>query len=121
MPASGECYLSIATSAEEEAEAGEEPVLPERGSPAVTLEDGGEHNGLYGNAFAEAGIKAGGFSDEPPEMSIEALPTTRCKIGALLPASSMSPGGVYDISSNEMVFVVSTGRYRWEPVPGFRI
>jgi len=45
VPASGECYLSIAASAEEEAAAGEEPVLPERGSPAATLEDG-EHDGL---------------------------------------------------------------------------
>jgi len=32
VPASGECALSIAASTEEEAAAGEEPVLPERGS-----------------------------------------------------------------------------------------
>ena len=54
--------------------AGEEPVLPERGSPAAPLEDRGEHDGLYGNAFAEAGMKVGvalGLSDEPPEMSNE--------------------------------------------------
>jgi len=125
VPASGECALSIAASAEEEAAAGEEPVLPERGSPAATLEEpdtrarpgnlreicteadlkleleepalpeqpialtmamrgealaqqraheDGEHDGLYGNAFAEAGMKVGvalGLSDEPPEMSNE--------------------------------------------------
>jgi len=39
VPASGECALSIAASTEEEASAGEEPVLPERGSPAATLEE----------------------------------------------------------------------------------
>ena len=91
VPASGECYLSIAASAEEEAVAGEEPVLPERGSPAAPLEDRGEHDGLYGNAFAEAGMKAGvalGFSNEPPETSTEALPTTRRELGTPLPAGN---------------------------------
>jgi len=52
----------------------------------------GEHDGLYGNAFAEAGMKVGvalGLSDEPPETSIEALPTTtRRELGTPLPAGN---------------------------------
>jgi len=142
VPASGECALSIAASTEEEAAAGEDPVLPERGSLAATLEEpdtrawpgnlreicteadlkleleepalpeqpialtmvmrgealaqqrahgDGEHDGLYSNAFAEAGMKAGialGFSDEPPETSTEALPTMKRELGTPLPAGN---------------------------------
>jgi len=67
----------------------------------------GEPNGLEGNTSVTAGTEAGiasGFSDAPPETSIEALPTTRCEIGALLPASSMLPGGGYEISSDKIPF-----------------
>jgi len=67
----------------------------------------GEPNGLEGNTSVTAGTEAGiasGFSDAPPETSIEALPTTRCEIGALLPASSMLPGGGYKISSDKIPF-----------------
>jgi len=50
----------------------------------------GEHDGLYSNAFAEAGMKAGvalGFSGAPPETSTtEALPTTRRELDMPLPA-----------------------------------
>jgi len=159
VPASGKCALSIASSTEEEAAAGEEPVLRERGSPAATLDepepdmlrawlgnlceinteadlepeepeqralgepDGlrawlgnlceinteadlepdkpeqcahAEPNGLEGNASATAGTEAGiasGFSDAPPEMSFEALPTTRYEI----PASSREGRGLRNL------------------------
>jgi len=66
----------------------------------------GEPNGLESNASVMAGTEAdiaSGFSDAPPETSIEALPTTRCEIGALLlAASSTMPGGGDEISSDKI-------------------
>jgi len=145
VPASGECALSIAASTKEEAAAGEEPVLPERGSPAATLEEpdtrawpgnlreictevdlkleleepalpeqpialtmamrgealaqqrahgDGEHDGLYSNTFAEAGMKAGvalGFSNEPPETSTVGGWVSPCAVSPLV---VFPPGGV---------------------------
>ena len=67
------------------------PYCPSAAARQRRSRTGGEHDGLYGNAFAETGMKAGvalGFSNEPPETSTEALPTTRRELGTPLPAGN---------------------------------